>query len=63
VAIQEILVMSDQIRRLVLRHADAGEILAAAKGEGMRTMYEDGCLKALQGITNLEEVIRVTQES
>jgi general secretion pathway protein E len=63
VAIQELLVMSDQIRRLVLRHADAGEILKEAKSEGMRTMYEDGCMKALQGITNLEEVIRITQES
>jgi general secretion pathway protein E len=29
----------------------------------MRTMYEDGLLKAMQGVTTIEEVLRVTQES
>jgi general secretion pathway protein E len=31
--------------------------------EGMQTMYEDGIGKALQGITTLEEVLRVTTEA
>ncbi|KEA62113.1 General secretion pathway protein E [Marinobacterium lacunae] len=60
--IHELLLMNDEIRRLALDHADAGRIHAAARTSGMRTMYEDGCVKALQGLTNLEEVIRVTQE-
>lgn len=60
--IHELLLMNDEIRRLSLDHADSGRIHAAARASGMRTMYEDGCAKALQGLTNLEEVIRVTQE-
>ncbi|WP_019935663.1 type II secretion system ATPase GspE [Oceanimonas smirnovii] len=62
-AIQELLVMNDDIRKLVLSHADAGQIQRAAVAAGMRTMYGDGLLKVRQGITNVEEVIRVTQEA
>ncbi|ADE13627.1 general secretory pathway protein E [Nitrosococcus halophilus Nc 4] len=62
-AIMEFLVMSDPIRRLVLQHADAGNIQDQAQKEGMRIMYEDGLLKALSGLTTIEEVIRVSQES
>ncbi len=63
IAITELLVMNDDVRRLVLKHADAGVLLDAAKAAGMRTMYEDGCRKALVGETSIEEVIRVTQEA
>ncbi|QBQ54178.1 type II secretion system ATPase GspE [Nitrosococcus wardiae] len=62
-AIMEFLVMSDPVRRLVLQHADAGDIQDQAQKEGMRIMYEDGLLKALSGLTTIEEVIRVSQES
>ncbi|WP_298718562.1 type II secretion system ATPase GspE [uncultured Oceanisphaera sp.] len=62
-AIQELLTMNDDIRKLVLSHADAGQIQQAAIRNGMHTMYDDGLLKAQQGITNIEEVIRVTQEA
>lgn len=61
-AIMEMLVMSDQIRSQVLQYVHAGEIAATAIAEGMRTMYEDGLQKALQGVTSLEEVLRVIQE-
>lgn len=61
-AIMEFLVMSDPLRRLVMQHADAGEIERQARAEGMRTMYEDGIAKAVAGVTTLEEVLRVTQE-
>ncbi|WP_299178576.1 type II secretion system ATPase GspE [uncultured Neptuniibacter sp.] len=63
VAIIEILVMNDELRRQILKHADAGAILVVARQSGMRTMYEDGCIKALAGVTSIEEVIRVTQEA
>lgn len=63
IGIIEILGISDVIRGLILRHASAGEIEAAARAEGMVSMFEDGCLKASQGVTTLEEVARVTQES
>jgi general secretion pathway protein E len=61
--IMEFLVMSDPIRRMIMQHAGMGDIEEAARAEGMRTMYEDGLVKALQGQTTLEEVLRVTQES
>jgi general secretion pathway protein E len=61
-AIHEILVMDDDIRRMVLNHADGGEIQMQARKAGMKTMYEDGLLKALQGVTTLEEVMRVAEE-
>jgi general secretion pathway protein E len=61
-AIMEFLVMSDPLRRLVMKRADAGEIERQARAEGMRTMYEDGIAKAVAGITTIEEVLRVTQE-
>lgn len=62
-AIHEILVMSDEVRRLVLKKEDAGVIQEKARELGMRTMYEDGILKALKGTTTLEEVLRVAEES
>ena len=61
-AIMEFLVMTEPLRRLIMQHADAGEIERAARQAGMRTMYEDGIAKAVAGVTTLEEVLRVTQE-
>ena len=61
--IMEFLVMSDPLRRMVMQHASMGELEAQAQREGMRTMYEDGLVKALAGVTTIEEVLRVTQES
>ncbi len=61
--IHELLVLSEEIRRMVMKHATSGEIEQQARREGMRTMYEDGLLKALQGVTSAEEVLRVTQEA
>ncbi|KAB2927251.1 MAG: type II secretion system protein GspE [Candidatus Contendobacter sp.] len=61
-AIMEFLVMSDPLRRLVLKHADASALQAEAQREGMDTMYEDGLRKAVAGLTTLEEVLRVTTQ-
>jgi general secretion pathway protein E len=61
--ILELLVMSDPIRQLVLRHAEAREIQKAAIEEGMITMYEDGLAKALAGSTTIEEVLRVIRDT
>jgi len=62
-SILELLQMSDSIRRLIMKQATAGEIHDLAVQEGMRTMYQDGLLKCLAGVTTLEEVLRVTQEA
>jgi general secretion pathway protein E len=55
--------MNDALRSAVMRRAGMGEIEQIARAAGMRTMYEDGLSKALQGHTTLEEVLRVTEES
>jgi len=62
-SILELLTMSDPIRRLIMKHATSGEIEERAVAEGMRTMYFDGLNKCLQGVTTLDEVLRVTQEA
>ncbi|MEM7054601.1 MAG: ATPase, T2SS/T4P/T4SS family, partial [Pseudomonadota bacterium] len=62
-SIIELLLMSDEIRRMVMKQATSGELERQAIAEGMRTMYQDGMLKALSGLTTQEEVLRVTQES
>ncbi len=61
--IVEFLVMNDALRSAVMRRAGMGEIEQIARAAGMRTMYEDGLSKALQGYTTLEEVLRVTEDS
>lgn len=61
-SIVELLVMSDTIRSLVMRHVTAGEIRQQAIADGMQTMYENGLRKAMAGITTIEEVLRVTRE-
>ncbi|MDO9162538.1 MAG: type II secretion system ATPase GspE [Methylococcaceae bacterium] len=59
-AIIEFLPMTDPIRKLIMTHAEAGIIQKLAIAEGMSTMYENGLVKVAQGITTLEEVLRVT---
>ncbi len=61
--IVEFLVVNDELRRLIMQHAGTSEIERAARAAGMRIMYEDGLAKAVQGITTIEEVLRVTQEA
>ncbi len=58
----ETLVMSDRVRQLVLRQAEVKDLLRAAVEDGMQTMYEDGMTKAIQGVTTVEEVLRVTRD-
>ena len=63
IGIVETLVMSDPIRAMVLKHAEAHELQRTAVEEGMRPMYADGIAKALAGVTTLEEVLRVTRDA
>ena len=62
-SIIELLIMTDDIRKLVHGSNDAREIESAAIRSGMRTIYQDGCDKALAGSTSMEEVLRVVQEA
>ena len=62
ISILEMMPMTDPMRTLVMRHATATDLRAAAIKDGMLTMYEDGMRKALGGVTTFEEVLRVTRE-
>ncbi len=62
IGIHEVLSVSGGIKELILKNADADQIEAQARKEGMLSMFEDGILKAAQGITSLEEVLRATKE-
>lgn len=61
VGIFEVLRVSDKIARLIMERADATMVENAAIDDGMIIMKQDGYLKALDGVTTLEEVIRVAQ--
>ncbi len=60
-AIFEILVMEENIKKLILRTTDANQINEEAVKRGMETLIHDGARKVLQGITTIEEVLRVTR--
>ena len=60
--IHEVLKISTPIRDLIMKGGTAEEIEKQAKAEGMMTMIEDGIFKAVQGITTIEEVLRVVTE-
>ncbi|MDD4628633.1 MAG: GspE/PulE family protein [Candidatus Peribacteraceae bacterium] len=55
----EVMKIDDTIRGMIMKHANASEIRDAAVRNGMITMADDGLEKVLQGITTIEEVIRV----
>ncbi|HSX42239.1 MAG TPA: ATPase, T2SS/T4P/T4SS family [Candidatus Saccharimonadales bacterium] len=62
IGIFEIMAVDDKIKELTLKRATAGDLMNQARAEGMTTMRQDGILKALDGITTIEEVWRVTKE-
>lgn len=62
IGIHEVLAVTPEIRELIIRGADADDILEQAKKEGMLSMIEDGIFKAATGITTIEEVLRVVSE-
>jgi len=62
ICVIEMMTVTDHIRSLIMRHATAGDLRAAAIMEGMETMFENGLRKSLAGTTTIEEVLRVTRE-
>jgi general secretion pathway protein E len=62
ISIIEMMPMTDSVRTLVMKHANAAELKAQAMKDGMLTMYEDGLRKAVAGTTTIEEVLRATRE-
>lgn len=62
VGIYEVLNVDQSIKELIVKQATAEQIQERAQKQGMRTMVEDGFIKAAQGITSIEEVLRVIIE-
>jgi general secretion pathway protein E len=58
----EIANVDNDIRKLITARADAQRIKDSAVGKGMKTLYINGLQKVLEGVTTLEEVMRVTQK-
>lgn len=59
VGIFEVLPVTETIKELIVQEATSSKIQKQARNEGMKTMIEDGFVKAAQGITSIEEVLRV----
>lgn len=62
IGIFEVLPVSEKIGKLILERASNSEIDKVAREEGMITLTQDGFLKAVEGITTVEEVLRVAKE-
>jgi len=60
--IYEFLVISEEIQRLILEKTDANVIRQRGLALGMRTLWEDGWSKVEQGVTTLDDLLRVTKE-
>ncbi len=60
--VHEILEMTDEVQDLVVKHATSQDIQKMGEEQGMILMWEDGFIKAVQGITTIDEILRVTKE-
>ncbi len=63
IGIFELMVLDERFHDPILRRSGAPEYLRLAQEKGMRTMFEDGLRQAVQGITTIEELLRVTHQS
>ena len=62
VGIYQVMPITDEMRRLIMRGGNALEIADQARLEGVRDLRQSGLLKVKQGLTSLEEVMAVTNE-
>ncbi|MEM8560877.1 MAG: ATPase, T2SS/T4P/T4SS family [Pseudomonadota bacterium] len=60
--IHELFTLDDEMHGEIMGGADATLLHAAARRQGMITLYEDGLRKVVEGVTSMEEVLRVTQD-
>ncbi|MGO9597599.1 MAG: GspE/PulE family protein [Isosphaeraceae bacterium] len=59
--IYEMMPMTTQIREMTFKGESTENIRRTARKQGMRTLFEDGIVKAIKGLTTLDEVLRITQ--
>ena len=60
-AIYEVCVITEPLRKLIMRRRDGSELKQCAVAEGMESLRQDGWRRVSQGKTTIEEVVRVTQ--
>ena len=60
IALHEAMTVTDEIERLVVSHATGTELREVSLAQGMKTLREDGWAKVAQGLTTIEEVLRVS---
>ena len=58
----ELMILDDAIKSLILKTSDSNAIKKKAVNQGMVTLRQDGALKVLNGITTVEEILRITQK-
>ena len=61
--IYEILAINDAIRPLIIERAPASDIKREALKHGLHTLRDDGWRKVLAGVTTVEEILRVSEET
>jgi len=62
IAINELMLVDDDVRALVMKHSDASSIRQLAVSKGMKLLRQNGGERVIQGQTTVEELLRVTQE-
>jgi general secretion pathway protein E len=58
----ELLIVTEGVRQLILKHSSSDITKTFAVSQGMRTLREDGWRKVREGTTTVSEVLRVTQD-
>ena len=59
--IYELMTMTTEIREMTFKGESTEAIRRLARRQGMRTLFEDGMIKALKGLTTIDEVLRITK--
>jgi type IV pilus assembly protein PilB len=57
----EMMIMTPQVREMTFKGESTQNVRRLARKQGMRTLFEDGIIKAIRGMTTLDEVLRITQ--
>ncbi len=63
IALYEVMAIRDNVKELILQGASTGELREAGRKNGMRTLRESGLQKIREGLTTIEEVLRVTTKA
>ena len=60
--IYELMTMTPQVREMTFKGESTQNVRKMARKQGMHTLFEDGMIKAIKGMTTIDEVLRITQQ-